>query len=92
MGVEILSESLPKARKDHECMACEWLNNSGYATKEDLTKDEWLAYQLAESNKWTIKKGQKYIRQNNKYDGRVYSFTAIPEIHEICLKYDLYDC
>ncbi|AUR88986.1 hypothetical protein NVP1137O_31 [Vibrio phage 1.137.O._10N.261.46.B5] len=92
MGVEILSEQSPTARKDHDCMACEWLNNSGYATKEDLTSDEWSAYELASENKWKIKKGQKYIRQNNKYEGEVYSFTAIPEIHSICLKYDIYEC
>jgi hypothetical protein len=91
MSVEILSESTPVARKEHECMACEWLNNSGYATKEDLTEDEWSAYELASLNKWKIKKGERYIRQNNKYDDRIYSFTAIPEIHSICLKYDLYE-
>ncbi|AUR84038.1 hypothetical protein NVP1047O_24 [Vibrio phage 1.047.O._10N.286.55.F2] len=91
MAVEILSESSPVARKEHECMACEWLNNSGYATKEDLTEDEWKSYELASSNKWKIQKGQRYIRQNNKYDGYLYAFTAIPEIHSICLKYDLYE-
>jgi hypothetical protein len=91
MSVEVLSESSPVARKEHDCMACEWLNNSGYATEQDLTADEWAAYKLAESNKWKITKGQRYIRQNNKYDGEIYSFTAIPEINAICHKYDLYE-
>ena len=89
--VEVLSESMPVARKDYHCMACEWLNKSGYATKQDLTPDEWEAYQKAESNEFKVKKGEKYVRQNNKYDGEIYTFIGIPDIDAICQKYDLYE-
>lgn len=91
MSVEVLSETCPTARKEHKCGACEWLNNSGYANEEDLTNEEWEAYKLAEENNFKIKKGEKYIRQNNKFDGEIYTFKAIPAIHEICFKYDLYE-
>ena len=92
MSVEILSETKPKARKDYNCMACEWFNNSGYIAEEELTKEELAAYKKAEDSNFEIKKGEEYIRQNNKYDGEIYTFRAIPEMHEICIKYDLYDC
>ncbi len=91
MGVEILSETNPVARKEHDCLACDWLNKSGYANEADLTPSEWQAYQLAESDCFKIKKGDIYVRQNNKFDGEVYTFKAIPAIHDICIKYDLYE-
>lgn len=90
-SLEILSETTPVANKDHECDACEWLNNSGYANEGDLTEGEWKDYQLAESNGFKVKKGEKYVKQNNKFDGDIYTFKAIPAIHNICLKYDLYE-
>lgn len=89
--VEVLSQQTPVARKDYSCMACEWLNNSGYANVDDLTPQEWIAYQKAENNGFKVKKGERYIRQNNKFDGKVYTFIAIPEIDDICHKYDLYE-
>lgn len=89
--MEALSETQPFAKKEHDCDACEWLNNSGYTNEEDLTPDEWKSYQLAKSNGFKIKKGESYIRQNNKFDGEIYTFKAIPAIHDICIKYDFYD-
>lgn len=89
--VEVLSESMPVARKDYDCMACDWLNQSGYANEQDLTPEEWAAYQKAENNGFKVKKGEKYIRQNNKFEGVVYSFIGIPDIDAICHKYDLYE-
>ncbi len=87
--MEILSESTPKAIKSHNCDACEHvlaegIDGAGY------TRPELRSLLKARKNKWLIVKGQKYISQNNKFDGRIYTFKAIPEIHEICIKYDLY--
>ena len=88
--VTVLSESMPTARKSHICSACEWVVAHGvdgmgfsFAEKREIVK--------AKRNKWNIVKGQKYIRQSNIQDGELYCFKAIPEIHEICLKYDLYE-
>ncbi len=90
MKVEVLTEKNPTAKKNHKCMACEWLNNSGYTTEQDLTKDEWISYKKAEANGFKILAGESYLLQNNKFDGNIYEFKAIPEIHDICIKYDLY--
>ena len=91
MSVEVLSETTPVARKEHDCLACDWAMASGYNTPEDLTGDEWNCWLAAKENGFKIKKGQKYVRQNNKSYGDMYTFTAIPAIHNICLKYDLYE-
>lgn len=83
MSVEVLSESTPVARKGHDCLACDWVMASGYNTPEDLTGDEWDSWLAAKENGFKIKKGQKYIRQNNKSYGDVYALTAIPAIQHL---------
>ena len=46
----------------------------------------------ARRNGWKIKKGEKYIRQNNvdETSGDFYTYKAIPAIHDICIKNDVY--
>lgn len=88
--IQILSESEPVARKPYDCMACEWILNGGI-DGEGFTRPELRALSKARKNKWQIVKGQKYIRQNNKLGDDIYTFKAIPEIHDICLKHDLYE-
>jgi len=88
--IRVLSESEPVARKEHDCMASEFIladgvNGFGYSFA-DLR-----IIAKAKKNKFKIIKGQKYIRQNNKFDGELYTFKAIPEMHQICLNYDLYE-
>lgn len=89
--IETLSETNPKARKDHYCMACEWLLNEG----------EWYRFSFAEKrkivkakrNQWKIKKGETYINQRNIFDGSIYTYKAITAIHDICIKHDIFaDC
>jgi hypothetical protein len=45
----------------------------------------------AKANRYKIQKGQKYIRQCNANDGRLETFIAIPEVHAICMKYQVYE-
>ena len=85
-----LSESTPKARKDYDCDACTWLINSDI-DGQGFTRPELRSISAARKNKWRIAKGQKYLRQNNVFDGAIRTFKAIPEIDAICHKYDLYD-
>lgn len=89
--VTVLSESMPKARKSHSCMASEiilagGINGFGYSFS-DLR-----IIAKAKKNKFQIIKGQEYIRQNNKCDGDIYTFKAIPGMHQICIDHDLYEC
>ena len=92
--VELIAELRPKARKDHDCHACEFLNGYyDFGLKDlvgiGLSFSEWRQIIKAKNNKWKIKKGDIYLRQTVRYD-EISTFKAIPEIHEICIKHDLY--
>lgn len=80
---------MPIAKKDYDCDACEWLSAS--IGDFNMTYQEAKQYIKAKRNGFMIKKGQLYKKQFMKADGEVYTFRAIPEIHNICLKYDLYE-
>ena len=77
------------ARKDHACMACEWLLNDGLGNIE-FSISEYRQIVKARRNGWKIKKGQKYLHQVCKHDGEIVDFRAIPEINELCWKHEIY--
>lgn len=85
---EVIFESNPRARKDHDCDACVFINESwgnaffSFSELRDIVKARMVGYK--------IKKGQRYTKQFNKFEGKVYGFKAIPEMHDICIKHDLY--
>ena len=87
--ITVLSEALPVARKSHHCMASDFIlanGISGYG----YSFSELRSIAKAKRNKFLIIKGQTYLRQNNKFDGDIYTFKAIPALHQICLDHDLY--
>ena len=92
MCVEVIREEKPVACKDYICDSCMILIESLPYMSDSLTFNEKRAIVKARRNKWKIKKGQVYSKQVNKMDGEIYNFKSIPEIHEICLKHDLYQC
>lgn len=85
----LLTEHLRTARKEHECMACLWLEYLD--DLYDLTFAEKRAIVLAKQNNWRIKPGQQYLDQRIANEDGVYTFKAIPAIDQICQKYDLYE-
>ena len=91
---EILSQSTPTARKDYPCDACVWLLEFGnlrqIINELDLTFSEKRVIIRVFKDGRKIRKGNKYLKQNNKQDGRIYTFRAIPEIHDACIKKDMY--
>ena len=87
--MEVIKETNPKARKNHDCDACNWLLRDGY-TGMGYTRPELREISKARANKWQIVKGQNYIKCTYKDGGEIATFKGIPEIHEICLKYNLY--
>lgn len=89
--ISIIHESKPKARKNYSCDACEFIFNGDY--RYGYTFTEFRAISIARRKCYRIVKGEKYIRQYNSdsTSGETYTFRAIPEIHEICIKYRLYD-
>ena len=87
---DLISESKPKANKDHYCDASDWLNNNGIG-QVSFTFSEYRQIVKAKNNKWRIKKGDVYIRQCSKDGSELYTFKAIPSIHQICIDHDLYE-
>ena len=93
MYVRTLSQSTPIARKEHLCNAswffCDYDINIIRGAKYSFS--EWRAIIKARNNNWKIQKGQKYLNQRNVQEGQIYTFKAIPEIHDLCVKHDLYN-
>jgi hypothetical protein len=87
-------ENIKKARKDYTCDACNAMFDYGSINQViadcKLTVDEIKSITEAGENNFKIKKGNPYYKQINTEDGFCV-FRAIPEIHKICIKYDLYD-
>lgn len=71
-------------------MASDWIIN-GDVDPLRLTFGERRQIVTARRNGWRIKAGERYVRQAVKCCGDFGNFVAIPALHEICLKYDLYD-
>ena len=91
--IELISVSEHVARKQYTCNACEWVDNVllEYRHEYDLTCAELREIVKARRNNWQIVPGQRYIREVQKYEGELLVWRAIPAIHAICLKYDIYD-
>ncbi len=85
-----LSESKPTARKEHNCDACHFILASGI-NGFGYSFSELRAIAKAKRKGYKILKGDKYIRQNNLFDGELYTFKAIPEMHDICINHGLYE-
>lgn len=82
------------ARKKYTCNACEWISEwIGCREPHDykFTYAELREIVKARRNAWCIVPGQEYIKQPQVYDGHFFVWRAIPAIHAICLKYDLYE-
>lgn len=93
---EILKEvKIKQVRKDHACNSCLWLDGIG-STPESifsqltLTNSEKQSIIKAHENKWKVKKGDPAIYCVGITDGDFGAWYSIPEIHDICIKYDLY--
>lgn len=88
--VEVISQIEPVARKEHSCQASHWIRE-GYGNRPDfLTFSEYRDWIKARNNNFKVQPGEKYIRQTNKYEGTIYTWKAIPAIHQICCNHDLY--
>ena len=92
MSINIIHESNPRARRNYSCDACNFLFNLNFPSEIGLTFSECRAVIKARKSGYRILKGERYIRQFNGDNSRnVWTFRAIPEIHNICAKYDLYE-
>jgi hypothetical protein len=79
------------ATKSIKCNACAWLKiNLNPNLMSKLTEEEAEAVRSAKKNNFMIVKGQKFIRQRGSYDNKPFISKFLPEIHDICVKYNLY--
>lgn len=88
-----LSTLRPVARKRYTCNACEWIE---YDLNEHIFYHQFTYAELREivkarRNNWCIVPGQHYVKVVRVYEGRLEVWRAIPAIHNICLRYDMYD-
>ena len=89
--MNLIFQREPVARKKYNCNACEYiLNNGSFNDFKNLTFAEFRKLVIAKNNKYKILKGEKYIRQFLSYENEAYEFLAIKTVHEICLKYKIY--
>lgn len=86
--ITILNESMPKARRSYPCDACHFVFE--HVNQGVFTPDEYRYIVRAKRNDCMIQPGQKYIKQVAVIDGDFGVFRAIPEMHDIAHKYDLY--
>ena len=86
--ITTIYEQKPIARKDYDCEASLFVRECN--TVDFMTFAERRVIVKARKNGWRIKKGQRYVRQFNTYSGDTWTFRAIPEMHDICAKYDIY--
>lgn len=85
----IIREHLRLARKEYECMASDWIIECGLKNLPPLTFAEWRQIIRARDDNWRIPKGSNYLVQVIKGDD-IFTFRARPEMHAICVKYELY--
>lgn len=78
------------ARKEYDCDAWPWIDNSNFG-EEDFSAEEWEKIKEAESQKFKILPGTRYLKTVGKWEGEFTVFRCRSEINEICLKHGLYD-
>lgn len=88
----VLFKSTPVARKKYTCNACEWIENEVLDNMYfyEFTYAELREIVKARRNGWQIMPGQRYIREVQLFEGRMYVFRAIPAINDICWKHEIY--
>jgi len=66
---ELIHETTHTARKQYDCMACEWLFNNLGDYWDEMTYSEKKAAVRAMQQGEKILPGQKYVRQFVRYGG-----------------------
>lgn len=84
-----LQYKIRTARKHHVCLACYWFDRSCYG-QQDMDPDDWLIVEACKSDKWKIIPGQRYLYSVGIDGGEFTEFKGRLDMHNICLKYDLY--
>ena len=88
MSWDVYTGSTPIARKDYRCDASEYVCDR--VGDQLFSFADYRIIVRAKRDGWKIKKGQRYEKCVGKWDGEWSTFRARQDMHELCLKYDLY--
>lgn len=84
-------KTTPIARKDYHCQASEFVRDCwNDADISSLPQVEQDAFALAKLHNFRILKGERYIKQISIYDGSYGIFRGIPDMVDLCHKYELF--
>ena len=79
----VFSDKLVLARKHHDCDASFWWNQAGMRLEDCQTSEQRLIVEAAQTDKWKILPGQKYIMVSGVLDGRVCTYRARPGMQSV---------
>ena len=89
MSWDFYTETKPTARKEYTCEAIDWILNQGLDSF-GFDDNELAVIAKAESEKWKIPKGSKYVKVSGKWEGGFCVFRARADIDKICQDHDIY--
>lgn len=87
---EYSETTYPIAKKSYHCEAFDWIDNSGLS-QNDFSKEDYKTIKKAQREGNQIKEGTRYINTRGKFDGEFCTCRMRIDLHEICIKYELYE-
>ena len=85
---DFATETRPVARKDYDCQAWPWIDNSG-CYPNDFDEEEVAIIEKARSEGFKIIKGTKYLRVSGKWEGEMTTYCARLDLQGICDDHEL---
>ena len=90
MSATILQSETRTAKKVYCCEAYAWFYESGMSRK-DLTPNQQLLLDAADSDGGKILPGQQYYYRRGLFEGRMFTWRSRPDMESVCIDHDLYD-
>ena len=87
---EVCESSVRVARKEYDCDAWPWIDNSGLVD-EDYTEEQFLVLAEAKKQGCKILKGDKYLHVKGKFEGDWCTYRARLDLNDLCNELDLFD-
>lgn len=85
----LLSVETRTARKVYKCGAFYWFDRSNYGP-QDTEPNDWALVERVRAEGGEIKPGMQYMRQVSVEGGEFSTFRCRLDMHDLCVKYDLY--
>ena len=93
MTVFLSERRIKKARKSYRCDASDQIRDLlGYSSFSDIiTDEERVIWDKAKTNNFMIQQGEQYLYTVLIVDGDFVATKSIPEVHNLLMKYEIYD-